>query len=77
MTHAHWRAEAKLNDLKVESQNTGMNINSQRTKEMRVNLETNIDYILEVMKLRKFTNSAIWGARFLRMEVPTKVDQTE
>jgi hypothetical protein len=29
--------EAKLNDLKVEAQNTGMKINSQKTKEMRVN----------------------------------------
>jgi hypothetical protein len=29
--------EAKLNDLKVEAQNIGMKINSQKTKEMRVN----------------------------------------
>jgi hypothetical protein len=29
--------KAKLNDLKVEAQNTGMQINSQKTKEMRVN----------------------------------------
>jgi hypothetical protein len=28
--------EAKLNDLKVEAQNTGMNIHYQKTKEMRV-----------------------------------------
>jgi hypothetical protein len=28
--------EAKLNDLKVEAQNIGMNINYQKTKEMRV-----------------------------------------
>jgi hypothetical protein len=29
--------KAKLNDLKVEAQNIGMKINSQKTKEMRVN----------------------------------------
>jgi hypothetical protein len=29
--------EAKLNDLKVEAQNTGIKINSQKTKKMRVN----------------------------------------
>jgi hypothetical protein len=29
--------EAKLNGLKVEAQNTGMKINSQKSKEMRVN----------------------------------------
>jgi hypothetical protein len=28
--------EAKLNDLKIEAQNIGMKINSQKTKEMRV-----------------------------------------
>jgi hypothetical protein len=32
--------EAKLNDLKVEAQNIGMKINSQKTKEMRVNPKT-------------------------------------
>jgi hypothetical protein len=29
--------EAKLNNLKVEAQNTGMKTNSQKTKEMRAN----------------------------------------
>jgi hypothetical protein len=29
--------EAKLTDLKVEAQSIGMKINSQKTKEMRVN----------------------------------------
>jgi hypothetical protein len=29
--------EPKLNDLKAEAQNIGMKINSQKTKEMRVN----------------------------------------
>jgi hypothetical protein len=52
--------EAKLNYLKVEAQNTGMKINSQKTKEMRVNPKDSTDSTLEVTKLRKLTNSSIW-----------------
>jgi hypothetical protein len=39
--------EAKLNDLKVEAQNTGMTINSQKTKEMRVNPKNKDRFYLE------------------------------
>jgi hypothetical protein len=39
--------EAKLNDLKVEAQNTGMKINSQKTKEMRVNPKNKDRFYLE------------------------------
>jgi hypothetical protein len=66
--------KAKLNDLKVEAQNTGMKINSQKTKEMRVN-HTHKD--IKVLKLRKLTNSAVWGVWFSRMEEPTKMYHIE
>jgi hypothetical protein len=58
--------KAKLNDLKVEAQNTGMKINSQKTKEMRVHPKN------KDAKLRRKINSAIWDAWSPWMEVPTK-----
>jgi hypothetical protein len=51
--------EAKLNDLKVEAQNTGMKINSQKTKEMRVNPQNKDRFYLEgreIEKVNKFCN---------------------
>lgn len=35
------------------------------------------DDILEVITLRKITNSATWDVWFLKMEMPSKMDQTE
>jgi hypothetical protein len=45
--------EAKLNDLKVEAQNTGMKTNPQKTKEMRVNPK-NKDRGYEIEEVNKF-----------------------
>jgi hypothetical protein len=49
--------EAKLNYLKVEAQNTGMKINCQKTKEMRVNPKNKDRFYLggyEIEKVNKF-----------------------
>jgi hypothetical protein len=49
--------EANLNDLKVEAQNIGMKINSQKTKEMRVNPKTKDRLYLggyEIKEVNKF-----------------------
>jgi hypothetical protein len=45
--------EAKLNDLKVEAQNTGMKINSQKTKEMRVNPQNKDRFYLEEREIEE------------------------
>jgi hypothetical protein len=49
--------EAKLNYLKVEAKNTGMKINSQKTKEMRLNLKDKDRFYLggyEIEGVNKF-----------------------
>jgi hypothetical protein len=49
--------EAKLNDLKVEAQNSGMKINSQKSKEMRVSPKNKDQVYLggyEIEKVNKF-----------------------
>jgi hypothetical protein len=63
--------ETKLSDLKVEAQNIGMKINSQKTKEKTLKIKR--DYTLEVMKSRKLANSPIWDVWFPSMEVLTKM----
>jgi hypothetical protein len=49
--------EARVNDLKLEAQNFGMKINSQKTKEMRVNPKNKDRFYLggyEIEEVNKF-----------------------
>jgi hypothetical protein len=61
--------EAKLSGLKVEAQNAGMKINSQKTKEMRVNHKNEDRLHLGGHEIEE----VMWDVRFVRIEVPTKV----
>jgi hypothetical protein len=53
--------EAKLNDLKVEAQNTGMKINSQKTKEMRVNPKNKDRFNLEGCEIEEVNKVCYLG----------------
>jgi hypothetical protein len=64
--------EAKLNDLEVEAQNTGMKINSQETKEMRVNPQNKDRFYLEGREVEEVNKFCCLGCMVFWMEVPTK-----
>jgi hypothetical protein len=58
--------EAKLNDLKVKAQNTGMKINSHKTKEMRVNPKNKHRFYLggyEIEEVNKFRYLGCMGCQ--------------
>jgi hypothetical protein len=65
--------EEKLNDIKVEVQNTGLKINSQKTNKIRVNAKIKDRVYHKGYKIEEVSKFSYLGIWFLRMEVPSKV----
>jgi hypothetical protein len=64
--------EAKLNDLKVETQNIGMKINSQKTKDMRVNPKNKERFYLGCYEIEEVNKFYYLGC-MVSQEVSTKM----